>query len=202
MQAKLLLADFSFSKRQVDYIQDEYIQDLVLNNTNHEIKNIKLVNTDKPYGMMVGIPTKPQLILSKGLYDNFGKLEIEYVVLHESAHYKYAHTIQQVLFFIIFIAVGLAVLKFMHYDQNKLVLLSVLLGFVLGIIYLQVARIHEYQADRYAVKHISDPRGMIEATKKFESFYKNGPTRNKILYMIFYRGVPYEERIKMAEKEL
>jgi len=201
-QGKLLLSSLGKGKSPVSFVQDEKTQRLVSKHAGSEIKNVKIIESDRPYGMMIGIPGKPQLVFSRGLYDNFSFEELEYVVLHESAHYKYFHTIKQLILLVSFLIVGTALLRFVRMNSWQSLLFAVLLAVGLGVSFLQVARRNEYEADRYAVDNISNVEGMIGATRNFEQYYGSGNKRNKILERIFYRSVPYEKRIEMAKAKI
>lgn len=199
LQAKLLISSLGKEKSPVTFVENQHIQDLVEEHTGYKITNIKIVEADHPYGMMIGLPGKPQLILSRGLFDNFEPNSLEYVVLHESAHYRFHHSIKQLLVLIVCLVVGIVLLKFT--PNTKFVLfLTALVGLILGVFFLQIAKLNEYQADRYAAQHISDPQGMIDATENFENYFGD-QKRNKLLQFLFYRGVPYQDRIKIAEQE-
>lgn len=147
---------------------------------------------------MIGIPNAPYLILSKNLYENFNQGELEYVLLHEVGHYVLAHGIQEaIVFFMLFIVGCLILRKF----SRKTVLLIILMNFIFGISLIQFGRLHEYQADHYVVSKIQNPEGMILATRKFQNFYGVHFTYSgsNPFIRLFYRSVPYEDRIKIAE---
>ena len=70
---------------------------------------------------------------------------------------------------------------------------------------IQMSRIFEYEADNFAVKHITNPSGMITATQKFEKAYASRELvrhdEDTILGKFIYVGIPYNERVRNAEGE-
>ena len=84
------------------------------------------------------------------------------------------------------------------------ILTAVVVGLVFGVIMIRLGRMHEYQADGYSLTHMTNPEGMIQATGKFRGFYGKSYTENnnKVIQFMFYRGNPYDNRIKMAQAEI
>ena len=200
-----LFLSFSSLKQNnslIEVIQNQNLQNLILQKTGVNIQSIKLSSSSKLFGMMIGIPGFPQLILTKSLYENFSSSEIEYVVLHETGHYVLWHSVTELVLGLFFLGLGIIIIKKINGRYLSLIM-ALILGFVLGVIMIKFGRIHEYQADDYALERISDPRGMIQATKKFKNAANNsiGP-KNKLLEFWFYRSVPYAERIEKAKLEI
>jgi len=148
--------------------------------------------------MMIGIPTLPQLILSRGVYDSFTKDELEYVVLHEAGHYKLWHSVKELVVGIMFFLIGVYILSKMFFG-NEGIIVAVLLGVVFGILMIQIGRMKELEADSYTLERISNPQGMITATYKFREAYKSRSSNNQLIRFLLYRGNPYENRIRMAK---
>jgi Zn-dependent protease with chaperone function len=200
---RLFLSSLKSKKPPIVVFKDEKITRLVKEKAGLNIRTIKISESERPFGMMVGIPGRPQLILSRKLYKTFDPKEIEYVVLHEAAHYKLHHGLIEFLSGGVLFVLGLIILgKISLFLPSLLVSLGMGLGF--GILMTQMGRAHEYQADSFTLKKISDPRGMISATKKFQKYPGKKFTQNKskLLNFCFYRGTPYENRIKMAKMEI
>lgn len=200
-QTNLFLSSLGQKKSPVTIIQDDDLRNLVRNKTGIDIESIKILESDKPFGMMVGIPTKPQLILSRKLYDTFTPDEMEYVVLHEAGHYKLWHTITEIGAGIVLLSIGTLILKKIMPLQFSLPT-AVLIGITCGILLIRLGRLNEYQADSYSLKHMTNPQGMITATNKFRAFYEESYPKSKFVQFLFYRGNPYDNRIKMAEQEI
>jgi len=197
----LFLSSLSQKKSPVTVINDNELQQLIFNKTGVNIKSIKISESKRPFGMMIGIPTSPQLILSRNLYETFSPQEMEYVLIHEAGHYKLWHGVIELIIGLVLLIAGLFVFKNVHPPLS--VVIAVILGVVLGVIMIRVGGLHEYQADNFTVRRMTNPEGMIQATNKFKNFYgKSYTENNKLLHFLFYRGNPYDNRIKMAEDEI
>lgn len=177
-------------------INDLEIISLIKNKTGVEIESIKIIPSTKLYGAMIGIPKHPYMMFSDELFRQFNKQEIEYVAIHEAGHYVLNHTVKELVFFLIIWFVGTKIMEIFKTRKGIFVLIS---GFVLGLLFIQYQKINEYEADRFAVERVSDLKAMVSATEKFEAQNNNRINDQGIIWKIFYRGVPYSERIKMAE---
>jgi Zn-dependent protease with chaperone function len=199
----LLLASLGKDKPPLTLVKNDELTRLIEEKTQVKIDTVKISESDRPFGMMIGIPGRPQLVLSRGLYDTFNLSETEYVVLHETGHYQLAHTIKELLFGLSLLILGVYLLKKVK-NQKAAILLAALVGVFLGVMFIQLGKLHEIYADRYALKRITDPQGMIAATGKFSGYYGTKYTQsdNLLLHWLFYRANPYDNRIKMAKKEI
>ncbi len=198
----LFLSSLGKKRPPISSIENKQLQQLILNKTGVAIKSIKISQSVCPFGMMIGIPSHPQLILSRNLYETFSPKELEYVVLHEAGHYKLGHGIKELIIGLVLFFIGLFIINNFIFLPSMFT--AVMLGIVFGVIMIRIGRMHEYQADYFSLKKMTDPTGMISATNKFRGFYGKSYTenRNKLLQFLFYRGNPYANRIKMAEKEI
>lgn len=199
MQIGLFLSSLSKAKKPIAVIRDEKIHQLLFAKTNVNIKHTKISESYLPFGMMIGIPWRPQLILSKVLYKKFSPSEIEYVILHEAGHYVLAHSIKELLAGTSLFICGVFLLRAAGGPVG--VALSIVIGLIFGILMIQLGRRNEIEADTFALAKISNPVGMISATKKFQKAYRNH-TDSALVRLLFYRGNPYTNRIQMAEKEI
>ncbi len=161
--------------------------------------SIKLIDgRDKAIGFMVSSPPfKPVMIFSEKLYELLNKDEFEWVALHESGHYLMWHNLKMALTQLAVGTLGIALLSLLPSSLLTPALLSV----ILSILYIQLAKIYEYQADNYSVTNMDNPKGMISGNIKMK---KANMTLggNKILQLVWVIAVPYEKRIAMAEKEI
>ena len=169
--------------------------------TGVKIETFKIIEDHKPHGAMIGIPGKPQLLLSRDLYSSFNKSELEYVLLHEAGHYILKHGIKIALVITILFLSGLYILNTISI-KLPIETLVVLIGFVFGIISIQYQRVCEYKADAFTLERMTNPEGMITATYKFKKAWGNWPPQNGLRRKLFYAGVPYSERIKNAQEEI
>ncbi|MFC1710464.1 M48 family metallopeptidase [Patescibacteria group bacterium] len=199
----LSLSSLGQEKFPVTVVEDHGVQQLISDKTGVNIENIKISESPHPFGMMVGIPTRPQLILSRGLYDAFTPDEMEYVVIHEAGHYALWHGVKEFVAGLILFMVGIYILRKVV-DVRKFLVYSILLGLFFGILMVQLGKAHELQADNYTVKRMENPTGMIEATKKFRDYHgkKYSQATNPLIKFMFYRANPYDNRIKMAQEEI
>lgn len=198
MQLSLFVSGIGKDKPLVRTIEDKNITQLVLEKTGVKIDTILLSESSRPFAAMVGIPGRPQLILSQSLYHAFSHDQLEYVLLHEIGHNQLQHTVVELILGSAFLMAGIKTLK-----KYPALPLSVALGVLCGIAMIQVGRIYEVQADQYALVKIENPQGMMSASQAFKNYYDNhGGTPTSISRLLFFRGNPYESRIRMAEDEI
>jgi len=199
----LFLSSLGKEKAPLSTIEDKNISKLLSQKTGLDIQTIKISESDKPFGMMIGIPTKPQLILSRNLYDTFSPNEIEYVVIHEAGHYKLWHGVIELIFGLLLFAFGIFLLVRIRIFSSQLPI-SLIMGIFFGILLIQLGKVHECQADAFTVKRMTNLQGMIQATNKFRSFHgkKYSENKNKIIQFLLYRANPYANRVEMANEEI
>lgn len=195
---RLFLSSLGQEKTPITVVENKPLLQLIKDKTGISITNIKISETKQPFAVMVGIPTKPQLVISRGVYDNFSPAAMEYVVIHEAGHYKFWHGLIEVMVMGILLIVGLFLIK----KLNLGFILTIFLGIFMGILLTQLGKIDEIKADEFAAKKMSDPRGMIEATNNFRNYHGKRYTENdnKLIQFLFYRSNPYDNRIKIAKE--
>lgn len=198
----LTLLSLFKEKEPIKVIIDQRFEQLISNKTKVKVSNIKLMKSERLFGMMIGIPTFPQLILSSNLYKEFTPGELEYVILHEAGHYQLQHGLKEVFVLLILLFIGILILK--KIKNEKAIFFSLILGLVFGIVMIRFGRIHEYQADYFALERMENPEGLISATNKFkESNNSLGKlVKNKLIEELFFRSNPYNNRIRMAREEI
>lgn len=161
--------------------------------------SIKIIDEkNKMIGFMVSSPPfKPLMLFSEKLYKSFTDDEMQWIILHEGGHYLMWHNLKfalsQILLFI-------AVIYFGQRTNVGTAVLFLLL-IVSAIIYIQIAKIFEYQTDTYAAENMDNPHGMITGNMKMRNANK-GFLSNPIMKQLLTIAVPYEERIKIARKQL
>jgi len=172
--------------------KDKRMLKIVNEKVGMKLSHITVITSGKMYGGMSGLLRKPKMILSSALLKNLNKDELEYVLLHEAAHFKYFHPIIIGLSQIILTVFGLYILQFFSAFS------SLVIGVILGLILIQIARITERHAENFAVSHMGDPNAMISAFDKFEetwskvSFFK--------LKKFLSWNVSYGEKRRIAKK--
>lgn len=197
MQINLFLSSLGKGKKPVTFVKDTSIPKLLAEKVGVKIEKIKISESNLFFGAMIGIPGRPQLFLSRKLYEDFNKDELEYVILHEAGHCKLNHSVKELVTGILFFVIGSLVL----FKLSNL-LLSVLLGLFFGILMIQIAKLKEIEADNFSLKRVDNPKGMITATQKLFKAWESKSSQNPIIRFLFYRGNPYQNRIKMAETEI
>lgn len=187
-------------KKPVEEVKDSFLTNLIAKKVGIKIESFRILKDDKPHGAMIGIPGKPIMLLSNDLYENFNRDELEYVILHEVGHYEFKHGIKIVLFITFLTLVGVATINSIGVGSDSR-FITMVLGISLGIVSIQFQKTTELEADSFAVSRVSNPKGMISATKKFrKSWQKKEP--NRLLRYLFYAGVPYSKRLETADKEI
>jgi len=161
--------------------------------------SIKIMDEkNKMIGFMVSSPPfKPLMLFSEKLHKAFTDDEMQWVILHESGHYLMWHNLKfalsQILIFLVVV--------YFSIKTNIGNALLMLLLVISAIIYIQIAKVFEYQVDTYAAKNMDNPRGMITGNIKIRDANK-GFLSNSIMKHLLTIAVPYEERIKLANRQI
>lgn len=170
--------------------------ELIYNKTGLLLKSYNIIASSKFYAVMIGIPGNPYMLLSTRLDQEFSDSEKEYVILHEVGHYLLNHAVKEAIFFTVLFTIGCLVVRKKSWYSIPVV------GIFFGLLYIQFGMYSEYQADRFAVTHITDPQGMITATEKFKNNYFPPLNDYSLFWPILYRSVPYHHRVDMANTEI
>lgn len=157
-----------------------------------KLKSIKILDSKRPFGMMSGYPEFKTMFLSRAVVGKFNDDELRYVVLHEAGHSVLYHSFKKTVWYLLLAIMASGIV----YLFNEAWWAAVIVGMVGGLVLIQIGRRYEYEADRYALKKLDDPQGMIGATRKFQAYYN----KSSRIFNFLSSGVPYEERIKMAEQ--
>ncbi len=147
--------------------------------------------------MMTSPPFAPVMIFSKKLISLFNESELEWVILHEAGHYLMSHNLKLIILdLILSITNAILIFKF-----NLPILTALVYTACLALAQIQIAKIFEYQADRFAASKMTNPQGMITGNKKMRMENKTF-SKSKFLRKLLVIAVPYEKRIEMAKKEI
>ncbi len=87
VQIKLLFGSLGKDRPPITIVENPQIQQLIKDKTRIDVESIKISESDRP-----------QLFLSRELYNSFTPDEVEYVVLHEAGHYALAHSVKELLY--------------------------------------------------------------------------------------------------------
>jgi Zn-dependent protease with chaperone function len=196
-QIKTFLSKFLNPQKPYKQISNKKITELIKNKTGVTIKKFYLIKSPQLFGGMFSIFGKPTLMLSEKLYNDFNSDELEYVLLHETGHHIYNHSLQDIIVQTGLLLLGIYLVK--TYELN--VLYSGALGLIFVLLFVQFARWHERQAENFATFRMDSPNGMISAAKKLRSQHPKGVFFELRRKYLGWNVLP-EERIKIAQKEM
>lgn len=188
-------------KTEKKKLEDSWIYDTISKKTGLKLSNITLFKDEKMYGMMAGLPFWPNMILSDGLYKTLNKDELEWVILHEAGHCVLWHNLKAFFIELSFLSLGIFLIYF--YKLNFLG--AILLAIILSLLCIQVIRwLIEYQADKFSIERVDNPKGVITAQEKFRNAQrKNLFSSEESLGRFFLHWNIYpSKRIEMANLRL
>lgn len=128
----------------------------------------KLVLLQNPFGMGYALPFSQNVFITHKLLNALTYEELLYVVHHEIGHIKNGHPNKQALWFMLFLFVYLMI--FNAFGLNHIVF-SLIFAVIFSDLGRYIARIHEDEADEYAVKHAGFDRAK-EGILKLQQLYK------------------------------
>lgn len=196
-QVNIFIKSLISPKVSVRFIRDNWITSTIKRKTGLNIQRIVIFNTKKMFGMMPGLPFKPEMILSQGLYKNLKRNELEWVILHEAGHCLLWHNLKIAITQIILLLSGL----FLINKIGSLVWLSIVTAIVLSVISAKISKFFETEAEWFSVSRMDDPKGMINGALKFQVAYpKSGWF--KLRNLLWRWNISNAERVIIAEKEL
>ena len=186
---------------KTESLDDKWIKFVVKKKTGLTLLDITLFKDKKMYGMMVGLPFWPNMILSEGLYKNFDKDELEWVVLHEAGHCVLWHNLEALVIEVAFLVLGIYFISATKMGLFLTPVVSLFLGFVC----IQIIRwLIEYMADKYSIDRVDNPKGVITAQDKFrKAYYKNlFSDEGGIWRFLLHWNIYPSKRIEMAKARL
>jgi STE24 endopeptidase len=171
--------------------------------------------TKKANAALIGLGKTRKVILADTLTDEFTQKEIEAVVAHEFAHFKYKH-IWQLLglsgiitlagFYVLFLVAGKVVILAGASGISDLYLFPVLVLLMIGagLVILPAqnlfSRILERQADKFALSLAGDAEVFISVMRKLASMNLADMDPSTWKKIFLYDHPPIRERIQMAEE--
>jgi Zn-dependent protease with chaperone function len=186
-------------KQEIKDIEDQKILDLVYKKTGVKLSKIRVYKTDVVWAMMSGFPSRPYMILSEDVLKRFNKDELEWVLLHESGHHVLWHNVKLVLFHIIFLLFGIWVL--LNIPSLYLsILVAPVLSVLLAVLYFQLARQLEREANSYALKRMDNPKATITiAEKAKQRWFRKGVPLKSLKQFLFNIWI-YDLYLEQADK--
>ncbi|MEK9143015.1 MAG: M48 family metalloprotease [Patescibacteria group bacterium] len=180
---------------KISSVDDKWIKETVKKKTGLSLLDITIFHDQKLYGMMVGLPFWPKMILSEGLYKSLNKDELEWVILHEAGHCVLWHNLQAFIIQIGILSVGIYTMLLYKLP----LLLTWLYAIFLSFVCIQILRWGtEYVADRYSIHRVDNPKGVITAQDKLRK--SNG--EKGILILLFRWNISPTKRIEMARQRM
>lgn len=183
-------------KQKISQISDSWISDTIKKKTGLVIKKIIIFENDKLFGMMAGIPTKPIMILSRGIYREFTKGELEWVILHEAAHCRLWHSMKMAVTQITLLIIGIILNSYFNYSIFSLIFFTILMA----LIFIQYAKTLEYEADKYSIDRVAEPKAVIWAQEKMIKHYKIN--EKSFFRKYFTSGTLPSQRIALAKARI
>lgn len=188
-------------KARITVIKDEKISSVIRKKTGLTLKRIFIFESKKLFGMMPSIPLRPELILSRGLYEALNEDEMEWVLLHEAGHCVLWHSVKAAIIEIFFLSLGLFTILSIQLNSIYAILLSI----ALSLLCIQVLRrFIEREADKFSIERVSNPKAVITAQEKFRNAkHKNTfNSENSIGRKLLHWNILPSERITMAKERL
>lgn len=172
---------FMKGKPQARDIHDPKILRFIQKKTGLALRKIKLLDTQTTWGMMAGIPGMPYMVISKDAYETFTKDELQWLFLHEAGHYVLRHNVKSVLVQGALLAIGTGILIVVPH-----LLAAILLAVVGSMIYPQIARRFEYEANAFAVARMDSPKKLKTLYAKAKKRWKKkGISEDNVIHKLF-----------------
>jgi STE24 endopeptidase len=166
----------------------------------------------------IGLTKEKRVVLYDTLLEQVNKNEILAVLCHEFGHWKLNHTIKKMLFFFLVQLFYLLlfnsmlrndlVQKTLFYENEPLVIKLLYFGYVIGMTQIPItlfinifSRIHEREADRYAVD-MGYGRELITGLIKLFNENNVNMDNDPIYSTVNHNHPTLLERIKLIEAEL
>lgn len=200
LQISLFVSGIGKDRSPIVSTTNPELTQMITNKTGVQLSVFYISQSSEIFGMMSGIPGHPTMLLSEPLYKTFDYDELQFVLLHEMGHLVLQHTLKELALGAVLAILGILLLKRVKNFKQALIL-SAILGSIFGVIALQYGKLNEYAADQFAIDRMNNPTGAIDAAYKFKDAY-NQPEKDSLKFILFYRRIPYYERIEIAKREI
>ena len=173
--------------------------------------------TKKANAAFTGIGKTKRILLSDTLLHEFSHEEIEVILAHELAHYKFKHLWQLLLLAVVSTFIGLYAADYVLInsvyklgfsgiaDIGAFPLFSLVL-FIFMVFSLPInntfSRKLERQADKEAIKLTNNPKAFISSMEKLARQNLSDKTPNPVIYFLLHNHPSISERINMAKQHL
>jgi Zn-dependent protease with chaperone function len=160
--------------------------------------DMHLVDSPRIFGMMPGVPNRPVMLVSQGAVERLSPDGLEWLLLHEAAHCLHWHAVFSGLIFVAVGSVGLAMIGTLQLGWWW----SLFLAVIFSVMWFQLNRLLELQADEYALAHMQNPQGMIEANEIMEKMVDTPIYKDELLHRLFTPHLTFRQRVEMARAKL
>lgn len=173
--------------------------------------------TKKANAAFTGLGKSKRIILGDTLLDSLSYDEIEAVFAHEVGHYYRKHLLIGVLTSTIISYLSLFLAHLIYHtivnqygftgvdDLAALPILTVILSlltFFISPVSNALSRLHERQADRYALQNSADPKAFITALEKLADKNLSDKSPHPVVEFLFHSHPSLERRLRFAETVL
>lgn len=186
-------------KIKTSIVTDKWILSTIKVKTGLVLKNLTIFHDKRPYAMMGGIYPFPILIISEKMLKVLNHDELEWVILHESGHHLLWHNLEAIIIEGLVLSLGI---KFTYLLKPN-VFWSGMLSVFFSILTVQIIRyVIEYQADKFSIKRVTNPQGVITAQTKLRKYYKTSlfNSEKSLMRIFFHWNISPNLRIKMAKQ--
>lgn len=172
--------------------------------------------TKKENAFLAGLGRTRRVVLGDNLIKNMTVPEIVSIIAHEVGHYKNRHiwkhiilgTLQQlVVFFCLNLILKAVFPSFLSSTRANLslfpffaILMGALSGFLFGPLSNAISRRFESQADRYALRTITDNDAFLTALAGLANRNLSNAYPNWWVKLLYYSHPPIGERLLLAEQ--
>lgn len=185
---------FTKGKPEARDIRDAKILRFLQKKTGLTLRKIKLLDTQTTWGMMAGIPGAPYMVISKDAYETFTKDELQWLFLHEAGHYVLRHNVKSVLIQGAILIIGIRTLLMIPHA-----IVAMLLAIAGSIVYPQIVRRFEYEANAFAVARMDHPKKLktlyAKAQKRWKKKGVSEDNQMHKLFNIWHLGI-YKDLMK------
>jgi Zn-dependent protease with chaperone function len=184
-QIKSIFEGFVKERSKSEDLRDFQLLNFIKEKAGLKIRKIKLLDTKATWGMMAGLPWMPYMILSRDAYENFSKDEMQWLLLHEAGHYKFWHSSKMFFLQLACIFLGFFLLLQTNNEIPSL-LLALSLAILFAILYVQITRNFEYEANYFALSKMDNPKCLKNMYQKAkERWRKKGKPEDTLWQKLF-----------------
>lgn len=164
------------------------------------INSVAVAESTLPYAYLAPRIGNPTLVLSKALHEDFLEAEQRYIILRSAGRQSRLHTLREILFGLALISIAGSICAKLHLETKSPKVrygVTIALALIFSVGMIQLSRIHEYEAEYFALEHSRERGSITPAIKKMQSAW-NDPQSANLFTTLFSRKIPYETRLQLA----